>query len=55
MEWQTVGRLTLGSHPYMPGHENQIRFLGGTVVSPADVNGTGILQVWAYDQRQLPG
>ena len=55
VEWQTVGRLTLDPHPYMPGHENQIRFLGGTVVSPADVNGTGILQVWAYDQHQLPG
>ena len=55
MEWQTVGRLTLDSHPYMEGHENQIRFLGGTVVAPADVNGTGILQVWAYDQHQLPG
>jgi Protein of unknown function (DUF1329) len=55
VEWQTVGRLTLDSHPYMEGHENQIRFLGGTVVAPADVNGTGILQVWAYDQRELPG
>ena len=45
----------LEPHPYMAGHETQIRFLGGTVVAPADVNGTGILQVWAYDQRQLPG
>ena len=25
------------------------------VLEPADVNGTGFLQVWAYDQRQLPG
>ena len=55
VEWQTVGRLTLDPHPYMAGHENQIRFLGGTVLAPADVNGTGILQVWAYDQHQLPG
>ena len=49
VEWQTVGRLTLDPHPYMPGRESQIRILGGTVLAPGDVNGTGILQVWAYD------
>ena len=55
VEWQTVGRLVLDPNPYMPGRESQIRILGGTVLAPGDVNGTGILQVWAYDQHKLPG
>jgi hypothetical protein len=29
--------------------------LGGTVLASADVSGTGVLQVWAYDQHELPG
>ena len=55
VEWQTVGRLVLDPNPYMPGRESQIRILGATVTAPGDVAGTGILQVWAYDQHKLPG
>jgi len=55
VEWQTVGRLVLDPKPYMPGRESQLRILGGTLTAPGDVNGTGILQVWAYDQHKLPG
>jgi hypothetical protein len=55
VEWQTVGRLTLDPHPYMQGHEHQLRIAAGTMVAPKDVAGTGFLQVWAYDQRKLPG
>ena len=39
----------------MPGRESQIRILAATVLAPGDVNGTGFLQVWAYDQHKLPG
>jgi hypothetical protein len=55
VEWQTVGRLTLDPHPYMRGHENQLRIGTSTMVAPQDVAGTGFLQVWAYDQHKLPG
>jgi hypothetical protein len=55
VEWQTVGRLTLDPHPYMRGRESQLRILGGTVLAPADVSGTGVLQMWPYDQHKLPG
>ena len=55
VEWQTVGRLTLDPYPYMRGRESQLRILGGTVLAPADVSGTGVLQVWPYDQHKLPG
>jgi Protein of unknown function (DUF1329) len=55
VEWQTVGRQVLDPHPYMEGHENQLRVVGSIVLEPSDVNGTGFLQVWAYDQHKLPG
>ena len=55
VESQTVGRLTLDPHPYMLGRQIQLRILGGTILAPIDVAGTGDLQIWAYDQRQLPG
>jgi Protein of unknown function (DUF1329) len=54
VEWQTVGRLTLDPRPYMRGRESQLRILGGTVLAPADISGTGVLQMWAYDQHKLP-
>jgi hypothetical protein len=53
-EWQTVGRLNLDPHPYMRGHENQLRVFSALALAPADISGTGFLQLWAYDQRQLP-
>ena len=34
VEWQTVGRLTLDPHPYMPGRESQLRILGGSCTCP---------------------
>ena len=55
VEWQTVGRLTLDPHPYMSGRKSQLRIGASTMVAPGDVNGTGFLQVWAYDQHKLPG
>ena len=55
VEWQAVRRLTLDSHPYMPGHENQIRFFGGTVVQPPTSTARASSRSGAYDQRQLPG
>jgi hypothetical protein len=55
VEWQTVGRQTLDPHPYMEGRETQLRIVGSTILEPSDVNGTGFLQVWAYDQHKLPG
>src|ERR1700682_3002750 len=55
VECQTVGRQTLDPHPYMPGPANQLRIGASIVLAPADVSGTGFLQVWAYDQHKLPG
>lgn len=39
----------------MEGRESQLRIVGSVVLEPSDVNSTGFLQVWAYDQRKLPG
>ncbi len=54
VEWQTVGRLVLDPHPYMPGHETQLRATGDLLTAPEDVAGSSFLQVWAYDQHKLP-
>ena len=54
VEWQAVGRLILDPHPYMPGHEDQLRITGDLVTAPEDVAGSSFLQIWAYDRHTLP-
>jgi hypothetical protein len=53
-ELAPVGRVTLEPQPYWPGHEDKLRYQSLFFVAPHDIRGTSYLNVWPYDQRQLP-
>lgn len=40
--------------PYLPGHEDKVRFQSVWFTAPNDVKGTAFLNVWHYDQREFP-
>ncbi len=50
----TVGQISSPDGPYMPGHEDKLKYSSVWFVSPNDVKGTSFLNTWKYDQRQFP-
>lgn len=54
VEMATVGRLVLDPKPYLPGHEDKLRYQSIHFVSPNDVRGTSYLNIWHYDQNRYP-
>jgi len=40
--------------PYWTGHEDKLRYQSIFFVSPQNARGTSFLNVWSYDQHQIP-
>lgn len=53
-EMSTVGRVVMGPRPYLPGHEDKLRYQSVFFVEPSDSKGIAYLSVWPYDQTQFP-
>ena len=53
-ELAPVGRVSVEPMPYMPGHENKLRYQSIFFLSPNDVRGTSFLNIWHYDQNRYP-
>lgn len=54
VEFAAVGRVTIEPKPYLPGHEDKLRYNTILFVSPADSKGMSFLNVWPYDQTRFP-
>jgi hypothetical protein len=54
VEMSPVGRLVLDPKPYLPGHEDKLRYQSVFFVSPNDIRGTSYLSIWHYDQNRYP-
>ena len=53
-EYKATTRTKLEPKPYMPGHEDKLRFAMVLFTSPSDIRGTSLVNHWYYDQRRLP-
>ncbi len=53
-EFAPVGRLSIEPRPYMPGHEDKLRYQSLFFMAPNDAKGTSFLNIWHYDQTQFP-
>lgn len=53
-ELATIGRTVLDPRPYLPGHEDKVRYQSVFFVEPADSKGIAYLSIWPYDQTQFP-
>ncbi len=53
-EQNTVGLVDSPDGPYLPGHEDKLRFQSTWFTHPNDAKGTAFLNVWPYDQREFP-
>lgn len=53
-ELAPVARVVLDPKPYLPGHEDKLRYQSVFFVKPQDISGTSFLNVWHYDQRRFP-
>lgn len=54
VEMSPVGRTSLAPIPYLPGHEDKLRYQSVFFTHPNDVKGTAYLNIWPYDQNQFP-
>ncbi len=54
VEMSPVGRLVMDPRPYLPGHEDKLRYQSVFFVSPNDIRGTSYLNIWYYDQNRYP-
>jgi hypothetical protein len=54
VELAPVGRVSLDPKPYLPGHEDKLRYQSVFFVSPNDIRGTSFLNIWHYDQNKFP-
>lgn len=54
VEFQPTGRVTLDPKPYLPGHEDMLRYQTVLFTYPNDAKGTSFLSSWYYDQRKFP-
>ena len=50
----TAGQISSPDGPYMPGHEDKLKYSSVWFVGPNDVKGTSFLNIWKYDQREFP-
>ncbi|MSR14219.1 MAG: DUF1329 domain-containing protein [Gammaproteobacteria bacterium] len=53
-EYAAVGRTTVDPKPYVPGHEDKLRFQSVFFTYPNDAKGTSFLNIWEYDQTKFP-
>lgn len=57
-EWawfeENVVARTDSNAPYLPGHEEKLRYTTALFTKPADVRGTAFLSTWYIDQRKFP-
>jgi len=53
-EVQATGRLLLEPRPYLPGHEDKIRYSTVLFTFPSNVAGSTFLSIWPYDQSRFP-
>jgi hypothetical protein len=54
VEVYAAGRTVLEPQPYMPGHEDKLKFQTSLMTYPADISGTAALSIWDYDQSRFP-
>ncbi|GAC07865.1 hypothetical protein GAGA_5043 [Paraglaciecola agarilytica NO2] len=54
VEMSPVGRVSMEPKPYLPGHEDKLRYQSVFFVSPNDIKGTSFLNIWHYDQNRFP-
>ncbi|RJF94774.1 DUF1329 domain-containing protein [Oleomonas cavernae] len=54
VEMAPVGRVVLEPKPYLPGHEDKLRYQSIIFPWPNNVKGTAFLNIWPYDQTQFP-
>lgn len=54
IEYMPVARINLDPKPYLPGHEDKLRYNTILFTYPNDVKGTSLLNIWPYDQSQYP-
>ncbi len=53
-EMAATGRVNIEPKPYMPGHEDKLRYQSVFFTYPNDIKGTSFLNVWWYDQTRFP-
>jgi Protein of unknown function (DUF1329) len=53
-EYAAVGRTTVDPKPYLPGHEDKLRYQSVFFTYPNDAKGTSFLNIWEYDQTKFP-
>lgn len=53
-EMAPIGRITLDPKPYLPGHEDKLRYQSVFFAEPEDSRGVAYLNIWPYDQTQFP-
>ncbi|MCW0180217.1 MAG: DUF1329 domain-containing protein [Zavarzinia sp.] len=53
-EMTPVARVAMDPRPYLPGHEDKMRFQSIIFTSPDDIRGSSFLNIWPYDQREFP-
>lgn len=53
IEYLASGRTVMTPKPYLPGHDDLLRFVGTKFVSPRNVRVTSLLCRWPYDQTKF--
>ena len=51
---EAVGRTFADPKPYLPGHQDKLRFVTFLTTYPTDMAGAATLNIWSYDQTQFP-
>ena len=54
VEYLAAGRNVLNPKPYLPGHEDKLRFSTFVLTAPQAFQGTSAMNIWYYDQSKLP-
>ncbi|NQV20775.1 MAG: DUF1329 domain-containing protein, partial [Rhodospirillales bacterium] len=54
IEYICTGRTVLDPKPYLPGHEDKLRYSTFLLTAPQTVKGTSVLNSWYNDQIKLP-
>jgi hypothetical protein len=54
IEYAPVGRVTIEPRPYLPGHEDKLRYQSLFFTYPNDSKGASFLNIWPYDQNEFP-
>lgn len=54
IEYMAAGRTVLDPKPFLPGHDDRLRYSTFLLTAPQTVKGTSVLNIWHYDQSKLP-